>query len=172
MIETLLPGLVALPNVHPVLVHFPIAFFCGALVMEGVAVLYSESLHHVATWMLYLGTLSAIVTLPTGFIAMNAVAAAGPLGLTGPDHAHIHTHRNWMVAGTLAAIILALYVFWINRRKQWVSQRWRLLSGLAVLAALIALGADRGARLVFEFGIGINPTLIKVPPQENTHGDH
>ncbi|MEW6682661.1 MAG: DUF2231 domain-containing protein [Nitrospirota bacterium] len=50
MIDTLLPGLAALPNMHPLLVHFPIAFFCGALVMEGAAVLYSERLHIAATW--------------------------------------------------------------------------------------------------------------------------
>ncbi|MEW6682660.1 MAG: hypothetical protein AB1451_07020 [Nitrospirota bacterium] len=50
---------------------------------------------------------------------------------------------------TLVAIVLALYLLWINRRQLWVFQRWRLLLGLAVLAALVALGADRGARLVF-----------------------
>lgn len=172
MIELLFPGLAALPNVHPVFVHFPIAFFWGALALEGLAILYQERLHIAATWMFYLGTFSAIVTLPTGFIAMNALAAAWPLGLSVTDHAYIHTHRNWMVAGTLVAIVLVLYLFWINRRQQWVSQRWRLLSGLAVLAVLIALGADRGARLVFEFGIGINPNVIKERPPERNHGNH
>lgn len=171
MIETLFPGLAALPNMHPLLVHFPIAFFYGALVMEGAAVLYSERLHIAATWMLYLGTLSAIVTLSTGFSAMNAFAAAGLQGHSGPDDAYIHVHRNWMVAVTLVAIVLALYLFWINRRQLWVSQHWRLLSGLAVLAALVALGADRGARLVFEFGIGVNPRIINVTTQESHHGD-
>jgi hypothetical protein len=40
MLETLLPGMAVLKsNVHPMLIHFPIAFFFGALAMEGMAIL-------------------------------------------------------------------------------------------------------------------------------------
>ncbi|MFY9269529.1 MAG: DUF2231 domain-containing protein [Candidatus Manganitrophaceae bacterium] len=171
--DTLLPGLTALQNnIHPMLVHFPIAFFLGALVMEGLAILYNEKFHFVATWMLYLGTLAALVVLPTGFIAANLVAATDPRGHDAPGHDFIHVHRNWMVATTAVGILLTGYLFWINKKGNWVSQRWGLLFGLVVLSGLVAMGADRGGRLVFEFGTGVNPELLKAATQESSHGDN
>ena len=172
--ETLLPGMASLrENIHPLLIHFPIAFFVGALVMEVLAVLRDEKFHFAATWMLYLGTLSALIALPTGFLAANMVAATDPRGHDAPGHDYIHIHRNWMVATTLLGIVLSISLFRINQKGRWASQRWRLLFGLVVLSALVALGADRGGRLVFEFGVGINPDVLKesVPMQRHEHMD-
>ena len=172
--DTLLPGLTALQNnTHPMLVHFPIAFFLGALVMEGMAVLRDEKFHFAATWMLYLGTLSALIALPTGFIAANLVAATDPRGHNAPGHDFIHIHRNWMVATTAVGVLLTGYLIWINNKGKWASHRWGFLMGLVILAALVALGADRGGRLVFEFGTGVNPAVIKAVSQESgeDHGD-
>lgn len=169
--ETLLPGMVALKeNVHPLLIHFPIAFFLGALAMEGMAVFHDKRFHFVATWMLYLGTLSALIALPTGFIAANLIAATDPRGHNAPGHEFIHDHRNWMVATTLVGTALSFYLFWVNQKEKWHSQRWGLLMGLALLSALVALGADRGGRLVFEFGTGVNPEVLKESTDEE--GDH
>jgi uncharacterized membrane protein len=170
--ERLLPGLTALQNVHPMFVHFPIAFFLGALAMEGIAVLYHERFHIVATWMLYLGALSATVTLSTGFIAMYTIAAASPLGHSSPGHEYIHIHRNWMIAVTSLGIFLSFYLSWINRNKKWPTQRWGLLLGLLILSALITVGADRGARLVFEFGVGVKPNLLQEKTQEVDHSNN
>lgn len=170
--ETLLPGFSTIQNIHPMFVHFPIAFFLGALLMEVLAIFRHEKFHLVATWMLYLGTLSAIVTLPTGFIAANTIAATDPRGHGAPGHDFIHTHRNWMVATTAAGILLTGCLFWINKKGNWASQRRRLLLGLAVLSVLVTLGADRGGRLVFEFGTGVNPEVLKAATQESSHGDN
>ncbi|MBI3803546.1 MAG: DUF2231 domain-containing protein [Nitrospirae bacterium] len=170
--ETALPGLASLQNIHPMFVHFPIAFLLGALAMEGFAVLWNEKFHFVATWMLYLGTLAAIVTLSTGFIAANTIAATDPRGHAAPGHDFIHVHRNWMVAVTLLGILLSSYLSWINHKGKWASHRWRLLAGLVIFSALVALGADRGARLVFEFGTGVNPEILKAAPEGSDHGDN
>jgi uncharacterized membrane protein len=164
MAETLLPGLAALQNVHPMFVHFPIAFLLGALAMELVAIWVDERFHFVATWMLYLAALSAVVTATTGFLAMNQIAAASG-GHAAPGHKFIHLHRNWMVSVALLSTVLSLYLFWMNRPGRWTAHKWRLLLGLVVLALLVTLGADRGARLVFEFGIGVNPQMLL----ESTH---
>ncbi|HSG04884.1 MAG TPA: DUF2231 domain-containing protein [Nitrospiria bacterium] len=164
MIEGLFPGLSALQNIHPMLVHFPIAFFVGALAMEAMAVFRDEKFHLVATWMLYLGTLSAIITLFSGFIAAGSVASTNPRGHQAPGHEFIHIHRNFMAATTLWAILLSGFLYWINKRGKWKSQRWILLIGLIVLGAMVSLGADRGGQLVFEFGVGVNPGVIKEIP--------
>jgi uncharacterized membrane protein len=171
--ETLFPGMVALKNnVHPLLVHFPIAFFIGALMMEGLAVLYNEKFHFAATWMLYLGTLAALVTLPTGFIAADIIAATDPRGHNAPGHDFIHVHRNWMVATTLVGALLSVYLVWMNQKGRWNSHRWGFLFGLIFLALLVAMGADRGGRLVYEFGTGVNPEVIKETTHEETEHSH
>ena len=57
-------------------VHFPIAFFWGALAMEGAAIVIHERFHTVSAWLLYLGAVSAVVTMLTGIHAMNQIAEA------------------------------------------------------------------------------------------------
>jgi uncharacterized membrane protein len=171
--DSLLPGMAILKdNIHPLLIHFPIAFFVGALMMEGMAVLRDERFHFAATWMLYLGTMSALIALPTGFIAANLIAATDPRGHSAPGHNFIHVHRDWMVATTGVGILLTFYLAWINAKGKWRSQRWGFLAGLVVLTFLVSMGADRGGRLVFEFGTGVNPDVIKVieaPHEEDGH---
>lgn len=169
MTETVLPGLYAIQNIHPMFVHFPIAFFLGAFAMEGLAVLRHEKFHIVATWMLYLCTLSAVVTATTGFLAMNQIATASG-GHDAPGHEFIHIHRNWMVSVTTIGLLLSVYLFWINKKGRWSFHRWRFLGGLLLLSMLLTLGADRGARLVFEFGVGVNPKVLKEVPQGANHG--
>lgn len=170
MIETVLPGLSAIQNIHPMFVHFPIAFFLGAFAMEGLAVLRDEKFHLVATWMLYLGTLSAVVTATTGFLAMYQIAAASG-GHHAPGHEFIHIHRNWMVSVTTIGVLLSIYLFWINKKGRWRFHRWRFFGGLLLLSMLLTLGADRGARLVFEFGRGVNPKVLKATTEGNKHGN-
>ncbi len=170
MIEQLFPGMASLQNMHPLYVHFPIAFFIGAALMETVAVFYQERFHFIATWLLYMGVFAAVITLGSGFGAAGQVAAHDPLGHDSPAHDFIHVHRNWMLLSTLFSMLLAVYFLWANRRKKWANHRWGLLLGSFILAFLISLGADRGGRLVFEFGTGVNPEII-VQPTEGNHED-
>ncbi|MFQ5589250.1 MAG: DUF2231 domain-containing protein, partial [Nitrospiria bacterium] len=168
MIEHLFPGLSAMQNTHPLFVHFPVAFFIGAALMEAVAVFYKERFHFVATWLLYMGVFAAVITVGSGFGAAAQVAAHDPLGHDSPAHHFIHTHRNWMLLSTLFGMGLAVYFLWVNQRDKWRSHRFGLFAGSLVLALLVSMGADRGGRLVFEFGTGVNPKIIKQP----TEGEH
>ena len=169
IVNVLFPGLAALPNLHPVLVHFPIAFFVGALLMEAMAIFRHERFHLVATWMCYLGTLTVLATLLSGFIAEYSIAAAHPMGHNSPAHNFIHIHRSFMITATVTALLFTIYLFMVNLRQSWPKQRWGILMGLAIVCTLISLGADRGSRLVFEFGIGVNPKILKVAPVADTN---
>ena len=172
MIETLLPGLLALQNVHPLFVHFPIAFFLGAFAMEVLAILRHEKYHIVATGLLYLGALSAVAAATTGLIAEYQVAAVSG-GHHTPSHGAIHIHKAWMVSATVVGVFLSIYLFWINKTGRWLSQRFVFLLGLMLLSAIVVLGADRGARLVFEFGTGVNPEILKsITEQDNPSPGH
>ena len=169
VVNVLFPGLAALPNLHPVLVHFPIAFFVGALLMEAMAIFRHERFHWVATWMCYLATLTAVATLFSGFAAEHSIAVADPMGHHGPTHHFIHIHRSFMIVAVTVALFFTTYLFMVNLRQTWHKQRWGIFMGLVIVCALISLGADRGSRLVFEFGIGVNPTLRNVAPTAETH---
>jgi len=168
-LDLFFPGMASLPNLHPLFVHFPIAFFFGALVMEGVAIFYDEKCHLVASWMLYLGAVSAVMALATGFIAESSLAVADPRGHDSPGHDYIHIHRAWMVASTLLGVLTAGYLFWINYKKMWATHYFRLLIGLMLLSLVVSMGADRGGRLVFEFGTGVKPSLLKDTDHNDLH---
>lgn len=173
-IKALLPGLAALPNIHPLFVHFPIAFWIGALLLEGLAVLRDEKLHEklhgVAAWMLHLGTFCAMATALTGIIAEQNIATHDPLGHHGPAHEPIHVHRNWMLMTTALGLVVSGYFCWVQRRGQWASHRKGLLAAAGLLAVMVSLGADRGAQLVYEFGTGVNANVLRVP--RDAQGTH
>ena len=46
--ETFLPGVSSIQNIHPMFVHFPIAFFLVALAMDGLALIWLEKYHVVS----------------------------------------------------------------------------------------------------------------------------
>ncbi|MBI3593388.1 MAG: DUF2231 domain-containing protein [Nitrospirae bacterium] len=167
--ESLLPGISSIQNIHPMFVHFPVAFFLGALAMEGLALIWRAKYHDVASRMLYLGTILAVVTLPTGFLAMNKVAVSDPRGHDAPGHDFIHIHGNWMVSVTVVSILLSAYLFWVDKKQKQAGFRFGFFLGLLLLSILLTFGADRGARLVYEFGTGINPQVLKVPQEGQVH---
>lgn len=54
-------------NIHPMLVHFPIAFLNGFFLMEVIGFISKrEEFRAAARWMLYLGTLGALVAVAAG----------------------------------------------------------------------------------------------------------
>jgi uncharacterized membrane protein len=143
------------PNLHPLIVHFPIAWLIAALVVDVVSLVLPR-----ATWtdataaFLYpAGALSAFAAYLTG-----RQAAAGVL-VPGMAQPIVQDHWNWAVATTLyfsavAAVRLAL----ILRRRRLSS--WARAGAVAVgLGGLMLLlhTAEQGARLVYEHGVGVAP---------------
>jgi len=147
-----LPGLKGALNHHPLFVHFPIAFWLGALLFETLAVLRSsEELHRTATRLLYLGTLMAFAAVGTGLLAEEAVPE------TGPARDVFELHEKLMYATTSAAVGLCMLAFF--RRKNFTAGlRKVFLAGLLVLAGLLTVGSDRGVQLVYQYA-----TSVRVP---------
>ncbi len=153
--ETLLPGLHGAPNVHPVFVHFPLVLLVTAFGFAVVAALRaSDDLVRFTRWLLYLGILSAIPTVATGYQAM--------LSLQGmPGHDLIHAHMYWMFTATGLALVTGVLAWRLGKRPPTSTTRWAVASGLAVTCGVLLLGADRGALLTFRYGIG---TQQETPP--------
>jgi uncharacterized membrane protein len=151
-----LPGIKGMLNYHPLFVHFPIAFWLGALLFEALAVWRSsDEWHRTATRLLYLGTLCAFAAVGTGLLAEEAVMEMGP------ERDVFEFHEKMMYVTTSAAVGMCMFAFFM-RKKFTPGLRKLFLAGLVALATLLTVGADRGAQLVYQYATSVHlPGLSK-----------
>ncbi len=146
----ILPGLKGMLNVHPLFVHFPIALWIGAMLVEALAVLRSSGdWHRTAARLLYLGTLFGLLAAATGLLAQNSVPDEGPA------HDAMELHEKLMLVTTSAAVGLCMFAYF-QRDRFAQGQRKLLLAGLLALTILLTIGADRGALLVFKYATSVH----------------
>src|SRR5207245_8976270 len=130
----ILPGLKGMLNYHPLFVHYPIAFWLGALLFEALAVLRSsEEWHRTAARLLYLGTLTAFAAVGTGLLAEEAVPE------TGPARDVFELHEKLMYITTSAAVGLCMLAFF-RRRTLTAGLRKLFLVEFVVLSVLVYVG--------------------------------
>ena len=150
MLETLFPGVQHLQNIHPMVVHFPIAFLVGAALFYFLAWIFPlPSLAMTAFSLLILGAISAAAAVGTGLYAEEGVMVSRSV------RAHLlETHEGLMI--TTLSLSVALTVWTVATRP--FPERGRLIFALAFLGLLIvmALGADYGARMVYDYNAGGN----------------
>src|ERR1700687_1988250 len=139
----LIPGWA--PNLHPLVVHFPIALLFTAAGLDVLAWMLrcNRSLRFVATVLYVLGTLTIV---PTYFIGR---AAAATIWLPGMAHAAVKDHRDWAFRtvwffGILTVVRLVL--LW--RARADPPRALIAALTLAGLVGLVLLGetGDRGGR--------------------------
>jgi uncharacterized membrane protein len=140
------------PNIHPLLVHFPIAWWIGAVLVDLIALTVPRAAwaETTASILYPAGAASAALTYFTGR------QAAATVHLPGMAHPLVLDHWNWALATTVGFAVVAGVRVWL-RIAHPTSPRWvRTAIAAAALAMLISLfeTAERGARLVFEQGIG------------------
>lgn len=145
----ILPGWNAALDHHPAFVHFPIVFWLAALLFEFLSVRQrDDSTHRTATYLLYLGTLAATLAVGTGLNAAGSVS--------GGRVAHaLEVHEELMLTSFFLAAALSVFAYF-SRRRLTHSIKLVLLAGLLVLAVLVTLGADRGAEMVYRYGLAVN----------------
>ena len=138
--------MVSLPSpylLHPAAVHFPIVLLTGGWA-AGFLSRRAEWLAKPASWLLWLGTVAAWVTLGLGLLAEETAphvpAAWQPLS-------HHETLAFWTV-GLFTA--LSLWRWRMGRR--W--EGWFLLLWFAACGVLVAT-AFEGGELVFSHGMGV-----------------
>ncbi|MGE5460776.1 MAG: DUF2231 domain-containing protein [Solirubrobacterales bacterium] len=135
--------------IHPMLVHFPIAFTIGALGLDVLSRLGTfPAAPLAATWLL-LGALA-------GFFgaAIAGLADRSAMG-SGAKVRRIAT-RHALVQATAAAIGAAnLAVRWSDRSVPESGVLWIVLGAAGAL--MVGIGADIGGRMVY--GMGWRPSL-------------
>ncbi|MFZ0819452.1 MAG: DUF2231 domain-containing protein [Candidatus Acidiferrales bacterium] len=150
------PGLHAMLNYHPLFVHFPIALWLAALLYEALSVWRArDDWHRTAIRLLYLGTLGASAAVLSGSIAQSSVPPGGAV------HDALEFHATVMIISSSLALVLCILCF-AKRGNFTASLRRIFLAGLVALAILTAVGADRGAQLVYQYATSVN---LPAPPK-------
>lgn len=141
-----------LPNWHPALVHFPIAFATAALAFTAIGTLfrnwsYAVQCQLMGRWMLWGAALFALIAAAFGWFVFNSVAH------DEVSHAAMTLHRNWALSALTALLALAAWDVWRGRFRKMPSKGFL---GLLVAAWLLVTStAWHGAELVYRHGLGV-----------------
>jgi uncharacterized membrane protein len=146
----LFEGLREVPNIHMVVVHFPIALlpvslFCDVLArMTG-----SRNLHAAARWTLWLGTLAAGVAVWTGIAGSDDVDPY----LTDAAEELMTRHLTLQLGTLGAAVGLSLWRLAAAPFPERGATIYVLIAVVMVLNMLVA--SDLGGQMVFLHGVAV-----------------
>lgn len=152
-------------NLHPALVHFPIAFATAAVAFIAVGTSfrswpYAAQCLITGRWMLWGAALFALIAAVFGWLAFNSVAH------DEVSHAAMTLHRNWALGALAALLALAAWDVWRSRSGRMPSHGFL---GLLVAAWMLVIStAWHGAELVYRHGLGV----MSLPDIENEAAPH
>ena len=141
-------GLTQMQNIHPIIVHFPIALLLVATFFYILGtILKKEEFYFGGKWLLYLGTISAVIACVTGLQAAAGVSHDEESHLIMMPHQYL---------GIGIAIVSFVFSVWVFRSKLNIpKQRKTFLLGMILLSGLIGQQGDLGGRLVYLKGVGV-----------------
>jgi uncharacterized membrane protein len=143
-----MPGEQGLQNIHPLVVHYPIAFLTGSILIYCLALAARrESLQWTGLWMLGLGTIGAAIAVWTGLRASDGVMIAPSVREHILDH-----HKHCMIATLILSTILAAWACLARP----MPRRGRVVFFVLLIAmgALLVKGADYGGWMVYGYNAG------------------
>lgn len=141
-----------IPNLHPVLVHVPIAlisvatfFQLAAIVMRGRSgATQCTVLAHTTLW---LGVLAALPTAFFGWQAFNSV------NHDATGHAAMLVHRVWALGAVVVLVMLTAWDVW-HSKVDAIPRAW--FAGAVIGAwGMVAVTAWHGGELVYRHGVGV-----------------
>ncbi|KAF3981687.1 MAG: DUF2231 domain-containing protein [Methylococcales symbiont of Hymedesmia sp. n. MRB-2018] len=145
----LLPGISGIENIHPLVVHFPIAFLLAYFVIDLLAnLLKKPAWHQFSTGLLYLGTIAAGAAVAAGLAAEGSVEHGGNV------HAIMKKHEIIGISVLCLAVFLSLWRVLSHGMIEGIANILNL-SCSALLVLLIILGADLGSLMVYKHGVAV-----------------
>ena len=130
--------------IHPMLIHFPIAFYIGALGLDVLSRLGDfPAAPLAATWLVVAGLVGFIGAAIAGLADRSGMPAGGKLRGTASRHALVQ--------------VAAAIVFAVNLAARWSDRHAAesdvLLLVLGLVGSLVMMvGADIGGRMVYKTG--------------------
>nr|BAL58782.1 hypothetical conserved protein [Candidatus Acetothermum autotrophicum] len=172
-------------NIHPIIVHFPIALFLTGFALDVIGHLFQRDvLKRAGLILVVLGAVGALAAMLSGQFAEESVeehlSKAGERVLD--THEDLGKLTAYLLIG-VAAIRLILAMSWLSR--------WRWIAGTALVIYLIAGAVGVGAltvtgyyggELVYRYGAGVqlaqpamelqdSQTALPPPPRDDDDHD-
>jgi uncharacterized membrane protein len=137
------------PNIHPLLVHFPIALLLTSVALSWAGLIWKGPGFQKAAWYtLLLGLAGTVVTVITGLIAAQSVPAGSPALAT------LNSHK---LLGIATFVVFGMQAICHMRHRGVYSPGKRILHTaiqLVGVSLIVAVGFF-GGELVFTFGVGV-----------------
>ncbi|MGH8549353.1 MAG: DUF2231 domain-containing protein [Methylococcales bacterium] len=150
------PGIGEMANIHPILVHFPIALLTGFVVSELLSVLSgNKDLGVAGKWMLYFGTLGALAAAIAGLLGAEGVFHEGEV------HGQMSRHRDYGLNVVALSLFLCGWRLFAGQDLLGLSRTIQNAVGVLILVNLM-LGADIGGTMVYKYGVAVQA----VPKEE------
>ena len=132
--------------IHPITVHFPIAFLVGAFLFEAVSLIFKrEHLHQTAWYLFIVGALACVVSVTTGLLEANRLNL---------HHPELYEHRLFGLL-TTGVSLTGVLIVWFLRKKRLRLARPVLMGFLLAIVILVYLTGSHGGELVYEYGAGV-----------------
>jgi len=177
------PHHVISPNLHAILIHYPLGLIIVGVLIELFSFLWRRSGFRAAgRWMILIGVASAIPAVTSGMYALYDVMgdqmattrkdmiAAAPLN----DH-QWHLIRDHIKLNAVATGVMAIaVVFWIGSSDRWRHRlHWPILLVLIFGVGSMIAGAWHGGEMVYSQGVAVRVTEPSMSnPAQNKEGEH
>ena len=143
-----LTGAQHLQNIHPLVIHFPIAFLYGAALFYFLSFVFKKGdWEWTAFWMLILGAVSIGIAVGTGLYAEPGVMVSHSVR----EHL-LEAHEKLMI---VTASLCGILTLWALSAPPFPKKgRPFFLLFIAAMLVLMTLGADFGGRMVYDYNAG------------------
>ncbi|MFQ6612748.1 MAG: DUF2231 domain-containing protein [Fidelibacterota bacterium] len=157
------------PNIHPLIVHFPIALLTTAVGIHLLELILPRcsKFPTISTALYLLGVIGAWVAFFAGRVAANSVILPSTAIPILNQHADL-AERTVALFTVASGIKIVNYFFHKLTHAAWKITGF-ILSAIALVS--LTLTGDQGARLVFEQGIGVQTTTLGETSEMATEKD-
>lgn len=147
------------PNIHPLLVHFPIVLLIAAVLFDATGLVFKKLkwLEKSALLLYVVGTIAIVVTYFTG------QSAADSIDIPSKAIPAVTDHADWAEITLWFFIVFSIVRLSIGL---WIKSVKLAITGFIVIIGFVGIyllyqTGDHGAKLVFGYGLGTENIITK-----------